>query len=181
MLDKLTAQPSQHWLVAAAATVFLVLIFQTAAIQSLRSQLLKLRISDDITATNGVSAKSAASAVPTELPTERAPLYSDVNTLASDAGLSLSSYDESQAVDANQAVQRSREISLQAEGTYPNLLAFLVSLQKAYPDIAWVSISLDRKADGAGRGTAASKPDQGVLLSLRLRAYDSTVNTTGRS
>ena len=171
MHEQITTRPKPHLLIVAVVAL-LLLAYQVVSVQRMRNEAQTLETSmPPGSLVNGKSEESGEPADALAASAGRASLYGDMNLLASEAGLSLSSYEEGQPVETNKAVLRSQEIALQATAAYPNLVAFLASLRAAHPNVALVSATVDRKAGESGRGAAGPIASTELLASIRLRAY----------
>lgn len=171
MQEQITTRLKPHLLFAAGAAI-LLLVYQAALVQRMRNEARTLEtLTPPISLGTGKPDENEALAVALAASVGPGSLYGDVNALALSSGLSLASYEESQSVEANQAVLLTQDIALQATATYSNLLVFVASLRTAHPNVALVSATVDRKAGESGRGQAGPIAPSELQASIRLRAY----------
>ncbi|MDR7335404.1 hypothetical protein [Roseateles asaccharophilus] len=102
---------------------------------------------------------------------EHSFLYADIKELASIAGVSLLSYEAARRDESIHPPLRAQGIVFQVASTYPNLTLFLSSVQKAYPQMALLSVVMDRKVAGLVGATQPQSASAELLVSVRLRAY----------
>ena len=157
-----------HALIAVAVIAF---VCQLSAIDGISKAMHAFKVgSSGIGRAINPSEESAGSQRLFAMPGEPSSFYGDLKGLASSAGVSVLSYEEARSDNSSQAAVHVKDIALQSASTYANVTVFLANIQKAYPQVALLSVVMDRKSESSGVAQSQDASAE-LLVSVRLRTY----------